>query len=357
MKSITLCAIALSLAACGQDASGPDPVQQAAQEIEAVPPGETIPAAPIEAGEYKILGPFVHANLSVFLIQKPGAPKGEENYLTLEEGLKSGAVKVTEKADGQQVNKLEVENVGDRPVYLQAGDTVKGGQQDRTIGVDFILKPKSGKTTVDAFCVEPGRWASRTEGGVATGGRFAYSSAPVATKEQKLAIKGSQSQAQVWEAGRTANSGLARNARTLSTQDSYVLAAEDPKVKERTEEYVKALVGAVEAKEELVGMAFAVNGEANTAEIYATTSLFLKLWPKLLRSASVEAFAKKSEKPVEKTASASDIAALLSEAGKGEGRVQALSGEIRMKAYTGKKVTLFDTEKSGELLHRQVIQR
>jgi len=156
---------------------------------------------------------------------------------------------------------------------------------------------------------------------------------------------------------RTANSGLARSAGTLSPQDSYVLAAEDPKVKEKTEEYVKALAGAVEGKDELVGMAFAVNGEANTAEIYATTSLFLKLWPKLLRGAAVEAFAKKPEKPVEKVAAAADIAALLSEAGKGEGRVQALSGEIRMKVYTGKKVSLFDTEKSGELLHRQVILR
>lgn len=351
MKSITLCVLALALAACGESSS---PVVQGP---EAAPPGDPIPPAPVAAGDYKVLGPFVHANLAVFLLRKPGAPKGQVDYLTLEEGLKSGAVKVTERSEGQQVNQLEVENAGDRPVYLQAGDTVKGGQQDRTIGIDFILKPKSGKTTVDAFCVEPGRWGNR-EGGVSTiSMSFDASPAPVATKEQKLAIKGAQSQSAVWSAGREANSSLARNARLEGIQDSYVLAAEDPKVKEKTEEYVKVLAGAVDGKEDLVGMAFAVNGEANTVEIYATTGLFLKLWPKLLRSAAVEAFAKKPEKAVEKLATAADMGALLSEAGQGEGRVQTLSGEIRMKAYTGKKVSLFDTEKSGELLHRQVILR
>lgn len=319
--------------------------------------GEAVPPVSISGGDYKILGPFAHENLSVFLLEKPGAPKGDENYLTLEEGLKSGAVRVTERAEGAQVNQLEVENAGDRPVYIQAGDTVKGGKQDRTIAIDFVLPPKSGKRTVDAFCVEPGRWAERGPQVQTAAVAFSPTGLSVATKEQKLALKGSKSQAEVWEAGRETNAGLARNAQTFMVQDSFVLAAEDPKVKEKTEAYVKALAAAVEGKDDLVGMAFAVNGEANTVEIYATTALFRKLWPKLLRGAAVEAFAKKPEKPVEKTAAAADILALLNEGGQGEGHAQALSNEIRMKSYVGKTVSLFDTEKDGALFHRQVIKR
>jgi len=357
MKYSAVCAAVLTLAACGREPSPPGQGQfQTLEEAnETAPAGDPIPPAPLAAGDYTIVGPFTHENLSVFLLRKPAAPRGDENYLTLEEALKDGSVKVTEKSDGAEVNKLEVENVGERPVYLQAGDTVKGGKQDRTIAVDFILNPKSGKTRVDSFCVEPGRWAARASGG--RGMSFTVSPAPVATKEQKFALKGLRSQSGVWEAGREANSQLARNAGSTLVQDSYVLAAEDPKVKEKTEAYVRALVGAVEGKEDLVGMAFAINGEPNAAEIYATTSLFLKLWPKLLRGAAVEAFAKKPEKPVARAVAASDIDALLSEAGKEEGRRRSLSGEIAMKAYSGKTVSLFDTEKEGKLLHRQVIRK
>ncbi len=61
------------------------------------------------------------------------------------EALQSGEVLVTEMPEGAEVNRLEIENKGGRRVHLQAGDTVKGGKQDRTIAVDFILEPKSGR--------------------------------------------------------------------------------------------------------------------------------------------------------------------------------------------------------------------
>jgi hypothetical protein len=322
------------------------------------PTGDPIASAPIAASDYEIAGPFAHENLSVYLLSKKGAPRAKAGYLTLEEGLTSGALKVTEKAGGAEVNELEIENVGERPVYLQAGDTVKGGQQDRTIGVDFLLKPKSGKTTIDAFCVEPGRWAGRAADFPAgVGLAFSLAEAPAATKEQKLAIKESKDQGQVWDAGRRANSNLSSNSGSSRVQDSYVLAAEDPKVKEKTDAAVKALIGITQGKEGLVGMAFAINGDVNSAEIYADPELFSVLWPKLLKSAALEALEKKAEKASGKTASSADIQALLQEAGSGDGRVQTISGDLRMKTFRGKSVTLFDTEKDGALLHRQVLKR
>lgn len=314
-------------------------------------------SAPEPAGEYRILGPFSHENLSVFLIAKPGAPAGDASVLTLEEALRSGALHVTEKAAGAEVNELEVENVGERPVYLQAGDTVKGGQQDRTIAVDLLLRPKSGKTTVDAFCVEPGRWATRSGGAPLAGATFSLAEAPAATKEQKLAIKEAKSQDKVWEAGRGANEKLARNSGALQTQDSFVLAAEDPKVKEKTEAAVKALTGLLEGRPDLVGMAFAINGDPNGAEIYADTALFRALWPKLLKAAAVEALEKRADTKAGREATAADIAALLSDASKGETSVEPISKDVRMRSVKGKGAACFDTEKDGALLHRQVLKR
>src|SRR5207249_2459766 len=102
------------------------------------PAAPKTPPAPMIAG-YRLSGPYTHANLTVFLLHSPGATKDTSNYLTLEEALMAKTLTVTEKGEGGQVNTLEVENSGDQPVFLQAGDTVKGGKQDRTIGVDMLL--------------------------------------------------------------------------------------------------------------------------------------------------------------------------------------------------------------------------
>ena len=319
-------------------------------------PDRTAPGGRLEGSAesgFEIFGPFTHENLSVFLIRKPGAPRGDEGMLTLEEALNAGALRVAEKAEGAEVNALEVENAGDRPVYIQAGDTVKGGKQDRTIAIDFSLPPRSGKTKVDVFCVEPDRWRVRQGGGL----RFETASVGVATNEQKIALKSERSQSAVWEAGRKVNQALAAKAMTASPHESYVLAAEDPKVKDRTEAYVKALVGVVEGREELVGASFAVNGEPTSVEIYATTALFRKLWAKLLRAAAVEAFAARPDRPAVKVPAASDVAALLRAADPGESQVRELPNGIRMRSRLGTQACRFDTEANGELLHLQVIKR
>ena len=69
----------------------------------------------------------------------------------------------TKCGDGYNVNKLAIENVSDQDVFVQAGDVVKGGQQDRTLAVDMIVPPKSGKVPIESFCVEQGRWGYRTK--------------------------------------------------------------------------------------------------------------------------------------------------------------------------------------------------
>jgi hypothetical protein len=61
----------------------------------------------------------------------------------------------------KSVNELAIENVSDDDIYVQAGDIVKGGQQDRMIGVDLIVPSRSGKLPISAFCVEHGRWSGR----------------------------------------------------------------------------------------------------------------------------------------------------------------------------------------------------
>ncbi len=103
--------------------------------------------------------------------------------LTLEEALDKGAVTVHETGS---VGQLAIENTGKDEVLIHAGDIVKGGQQDRVLTTTMVLKPKSGKVPLDAFCVEQGRWAARGKEDVK---RFASSKEMMPSREAKLAMK------------------------------------------------------------------------------------------------------------------------------------------------------------------------
>lgn len=139
-------------------------------------------AASTCAAEYRISGPHTHANLAVFLIH--GSNQTAKKFLTLQEALQQHKVVVYETGS---VNQLAIENVSaDEDVYIQSGEIVKGGQQDRTLKDDLILPTKSGKVPIASFCVEHGRWSRRGQEAVRN-----FDSAPqaVASKEMKMAVR------------------------------------------------------------------------------------------------------------------------------------------------------------------------
>ena len=81
---------------------------------------------------------------------------------------------------------MQIENLGNDEVFVQSGDIVKGGQQDRVLTVSLLLPPKSGRIPIASFCVEQGRWTARGKEDVKT---FATASAVVPSREAKIAMK------------------------------------------------------------------------------------------------------------------------------------------------------------------------
>src|SRR5262249_2219887 len=85
-----------------------------------------------------------------------------------------------------EMNRLKLENRSKEEVFVQAGDIVTGGRQDRAIGQDVVLAPRSGKVAVIAWCVEFGRWSAR---GQEDDARFRSSPSQLASREVKLAAR------------------------------------------------------------------------------------------------------------------------------------------------------------------------
>ena len=235
---------------------------------------------------YRLSGPYKHKNLTVFLVH--GKDQSNKTFLTLQEALAQKKVKVYETKD---VNELAIRNLSNEDIYVQAGDIVRGGDQDRMISVDFIVPPRSGRMPIAAFCVESGRWNKRgNEENAAFGS--SENSAPNALK---LAAKSNKSQQAVWDNVVMVQAGLSKNVggsvNSTVSASSMELSMEDSKVKVTSAAYINALAGLLRNHSDAIGYVLAINGKVNSADIYASHALFAKLWPKLLKSNAVEAIA------------------------------------------------------------------
>jgi hypothetical protein len=295
---------------------------------------------PSPLASLEITGPYAHQNLAVFLVRDRQAAEHAE-MLTLEEALKTKAVVVKETS---QVNQLVASNRGKRSVYIQAGDIVKGGKQDRVLGQDTVLPPGAKNVPLNSFCVEQGRWQGR---GRESARHFGSSRSALVTKKQKLAVKLAKNQGEVWAAVAEAQAELggklgqpvaARESRT-----SLQLSLENAALQQSVDDYVKAVERQVPSAKDGVGYAIAVNGKVESVDIFASPKLFGKMKRKLLTSGATEAVAEKGAGPVA-TPGREAVMALLTDAETGEAKPEQRSGRTKIGSKESRKGVVFTAE-------------
>ena len=311
---------------------------------------------PQEKDEYRLEGPFTQGNLTVFLIHGKDKIKGQ-TFITLQEALVQRKVIVRET---RSVNELSIENISSEEVFVQSGDIVKGGQQDRMLVVDLILPPRSGKIPIAAFCVENGRWSRRGNEEVTT---FTSSSNVVASREVKLAAKARGSQGEVWREVAAAQDKLSANVggnvKNEASPTSFQLALENKEVQKTAENYIDALSGIVNGKTDVIGYVFAINGKINSADIYASSVLFKKLWPKLLKASAIEAIAELRRGEKFSAPSADAVRGFLDDS-KGTEKEKDVSPRVQTVTRESSGSVFFETRdkaKSNVWVHRNVIKK
>jgi hypothetical protein len=365
-----------------------------------VAPGEGKTA---QVGDFSLSGPWTHDNLTIFLIHDEDRIKGK-TFRILQEALAEEEAIVHETGT---VNLLHVENVSqDAEVFIQSGDIVKGGKQDRLIAFDLILPPKSGKVPVIAYCVDQSRWRQRGNEAV---GHFSSSTTQLPSKPLKLlgggygqlggqagqlggqsgghfglagglpggetmgqvslgagqlgqlggqfGLQGFQGAGQfgplggqcgfqggVWMEVASVQQRLRKNSGAKEGGSSLQLTLEDKKVEEAVERYMQGLSPALEGQQDVIGFACAINGKASSAEIYASGELFRKLWPKLLKASATEALAEfQKGKPVP-SVTAENVRACFIDAAKGKKVEKDVTKRIRMVMQETDKNILLETQ-------------
>lgn len=312
-------------------------------------------ASPSAAPELRVSGPYVYENLDVYLLHGAEGERGRR-LTPLSRALSEKKVVVRETGS---VNQLTVENVSDDEVFLQAGDIVKGGKQDRVLGTDLVLPPKSGQVKVAAHCVEHGRWTRR---GVEAADRFASSQAHASDKALKLANhKGSQGEvwANVDKVQRKLQGNVGADVRSRESASSLQLTLEHERVRKSVEGYVKALSDLVASHPDAVGYAFAINGEMNSAEVYGARALFVELWPKLLHASAVEAVAERKPGTPHTPPTLDNVRAFLSDADSAAGAERAAGAATRSTARETERTLLVETRtgRSRTWVHKSYVSK
>jgi len=303
------------------------------------------------ANDYKLSGPFAHDNLTVYLVHgKSGAGPVP---LTLQEALAKQKVRVVETGN---VNELTVENLADEDVFIQSGDIVKGGRQDRALTASLILPPHSGQIAIAAFCVEQGRWSARN---AEDGKTFSVADAAMPSREAKVVMSappqaapslrsdGSAQQA-MWAEARHIQDKLSNNLRVdvaeAKSPTSLGLTLDNEKLQRAEGAYVTALQPAAEREDDVVGYVFAINGHINSAAVYVSNGLFRKMWPKLLRASAVEAIGAGSEDvpPL----AVEDISNFLQSAETGTTSQRQLTAAVTQETRDGPRSLYVETKRS-----------
>ncbi len=302
----------------------------------------------------------MHRNLAIYLLS-PSAAASKRIFITLDEALQAGCARLHETG---RVGELEIENLTHADLYVQAGDVVKGGWQDRALGLDFIVPHGSRRPRrmrVRTFCVERGRW-NRRAGEEPTN---SFKSAPcvAATRELKLSIREAASQTAVWTSVDAAQVKLSRSVgldvRSAASPTSLPLTMENEAVRRRLDGYVHSFHNLLSAHPDAAGFAFAINGRISSADLYASPELFRKLWPKLLEAAALEALSEAASAGVTcATPSNKEVAEWLRQADRGRKTKHTVTPRVTLVVREGEGQISFETmdaEQPDVCVHKNIL--
>ena len=314
-------------------------------------------AASAQKANYTISSPYTYKNLTIFLIHgKDERTKG--NIMTLQEAMERKQFVVYETSE---VNELEVENLSrEQEVFIQSGDIVNGGKQDRVLAVSIIIPIRSGRVKIESFCVESGRWTKR---GGEDSSKFDSSNDRIVTKELKIAANGTRSQSDVWNEVSRAQESLAKNVggsvQAGTSKSSLQLSLENGKVAATVDEYIKSLSSVINGQSDVIGYAFAINGKINSADIYVSNALFKKLWLKMLKASATEAVSAANQVRLADPVKASSVDGFIKDAEKAASSDRAIGKGASLRTREDKDNVMYEArdEKSKVVVHKNYVKK
>ena len=251
---------------------------------------------------------YIYKNLQLYPIRAnkdfARAHESVGDYDNLQQALDSGKIVIAEKGSvntdrgpqparsdrssnrndlsysaGAEVNTLFIENRSDDTILLLAGEVVKGGQQDRVLSQDVLLKPHT-KTDLSVFCVEPHRWSVDESG---DGSFSSYEKVSTMSVRKKAAVN--KEQQAVWnEVGRVNKVNA-----TETASGTYTALKNSGKLQINLKEYVEHYENLFAGQSDIIGVVVVSGNKIMGCDMFATPELFQNNFSNLLHSYATEA--------------------------------------------------------------------
>lgn len=230
-----------------------------------------------------------HADsLEVFILRWPAGD--ELNYATLDEALEAHAIEVVESSEAGQVSHIKIISHSEQMVFLMAGEQLVGCKQNRVLNASIMVPPHA-EMPLPVTCVERGRWGYTSS---------AFSSARTSsyyglrammhghtTKSYHAAGVPISDQGEVWGEVSRKLHFMGSPSSSDAMQDLY--RTHDAKLK-NLEEKITVPAGCN-------GAVFVVDGRIVGSDLFDKPDTLRKLWPKLIRSCSIDALERSTETP------------------------------------------------------------
>jgi hypothetical protein len=230
--------------------------------------------------EARLGAPRAHANLAVFPLWT--AAPADRPYMTLDEALSSGKVRVTEVSQQGSVPNLCLVNDADLPVLLLDGEELQGAKQNRVLNLT-ILAPAGKTIVVPVSCVEQGRWAHRSAAFSSSDfilySRSRAAKTAVVTGSLQSVGRARSDQAAMWASIDDKMARLGTPSATNAMEDIYRARRAG----------IDAFVAALRPEPEQTGAVFALNGKVAGLELFDHPDALAKMFPKLVRSWALDA--------------------------------------------------------------------
>ncbi|MBX3167439.1 MAG: hypothetical protein KF760_08500 [Candidatus Eremiobacteraeota bacterium] len=228
----------------------------------------------------EVQGPQRSGSLLVFPLS--GSAESLPRCRSLDSALMQDDLRVREVREEGDVNRLVVENRGDRPVFIMAGEILKGARQDRVLKHDLWLPADSGEITVAVYCVEHGRWGYKGDQ------RKFDSSGSISNARVRQAALSEAGQGAVWD-----SVAETQKANGVSSPSGALLVVyEDSRLSRRLDSMVSDLRDLPQDYPDMNGVVVQIDERIVAVDVFPDRRLLVSLWPKLLRSYALEALSR-----------------------------------------------------------------
>jgi hypothetical protein len=221
-----------------------------------------------------------HQNLSIFPLMGPDA--GPPDFLTLEEALTGGSVRISEVSESGHVPELRLVNDSPKAVLVVDGEELVGAKQNRIVNATFLI---GGHATVviPVSCVEEGRWSYRSPV-FDSGEKVMHASLrrdhQKAVAERLADGRGYESdQGMIWRALSSKAARMSVHSRTGAMADLFQAS------RDRLDDFI----GAFRLVDCQLGAAFGLNGQVVGLECFLHQATFQKFFHKLVKSYALDA--------------------------------------------------------------------